>query len=123
MSTRPAGLPHPWGKAAPLTSLLPPARAERELSCGVVAGGAKKRRGAAADTVFLNSRGEVTAYSADGARRWQVNAQTTWQRGGYDGHTAVAPTLLTFAPRVGGHASAVLAAGATLAHVISPQGT
>jgi hypothetical protein len=27
-----------------------------------------------------------------------------------------------FAPRVGGRASAVLAAGATLAHVISPQG-
>ena len=51
------------------------------------------RRGAAADAVFLNSRGEVTVYSADGDRRWQVNAQTTWQRGGYDGHTAVAPTV------------------------------
>eukprot|EP00238_Polyblepharides_amylifera_P006621 CAMPEP_0196591354 /NCGR_PEP_ID=MMETSP1081-20130531/69302_1 /TAXON_ID=36882 /ORGANISM="Pyramimonas amylifera, Strain CCMP720" /LENGTH=702 /DNA_ID=CAMNT_0041914685 /DNA_START=132 /DNA_END=2240 /DNA_ORIENTATION=+ len=80
------------------------------------------RRGAAHDVVFLNSRGEVTAYGPEGGKRWQVQAHTSWQRGGYDGHQDVVPTLLVFSPRVGGRGEAVLAAGASLAHIISPGG-
>eukprot|EP00241_Pyramimonas_parkeae_P004151 CAMPEP_0114256276 /NCGR_PEP_ID=MMETSP0058-20121206/18057_1 /TAXON_ID=36894 /ORGANISM="Pyramimonas parkeae, CCMP726" /LENGTH=677 /DNA_ID=CAMNT_0001370813 /DNA_START=38 /DNA_END=2071 /DNA_ORIENTATION=- len=83
---------------------------------------AKLRRGAVHDVAFLNSRGEVTVYSADGHKQWQIQAHTSWQRGGYDGNQDVVPSIQVFSPRVGARAEALVVAGATLAHVISPSG-
>lgn len=70
------------------------------------------------DTVFLNSRGEVTSFAPDGRRRFQVRVDAGWEVSA-DGAT---PTLVPFLLRHGGHAEAVLAAGAGGANVLSPSG-
>jgi len=54
-------------------------------------------RRAVKDLVFLNSRGEVTAYAHSGTRRWLQRTDASWQKGGGD-HAS----LTTFPLRKGG---------------------
>lgn len=65
--------------------------------------------------VFLNSRGELTAYDARGGRRWQRHTQASWTNLHTDRvHARTVPTLAAL--RMHSHAvpTAVLAAGALL---------
>lgn len=87
------------------------------------------------DLVFLNSRGEMTSYTHEGTRRWQLRTDSGWARGG-----GATPGLVAFPLRapvvargdsvdVGDFANArvrepevALAVGATRATFVTPSG-
>ena len=94
-------------------------------------------RGAVFDLVFLNSRGEMTSYTHEGTRRWQLRTDSGWARG--RGET---PGLFAFPLRSAARASetpraaeepfemsrdgaeteVALAVGATRATFVTPSG-
>jgi hypothetical protein len=71
------------------------------------------------DAAFLNSRGEVSAYSADGRRHFQVRTDASWAP--RDGGAAT-PTLAALLLRAGGHTPVLLAGGENSAVVLSSSG-
>jgi hypothetical protein len=88
-----------------------------------IAGAHKHVRGNRGYAVFLNSRGEVTAYDYYGVKAWQVALGLTWNNHGshVEGHKSV-PTLEAISLRRGGLPTLILAAGNHLAAIISDQG-
>jgi hypothetical protein len=70
------------------------------------------------DAAFLNSRGEVSAFSPDGRRHFLVRTDATWTPQPDGGPPTLAPLLL----RAGGHAAVLLAAGEHAVVVLSPSG-
>ncbi|BDA41145.1 hypothetical protein COCOBI_01-8000 [Coccomyxa sp. Obi] len=78
--------------------------------------------------VFLNSRGEVTAYNSHGQRLWQHAMGLSWanhKTGGLGGgHAArqVAPTLDALPLRAGAIPAALLASGSWSAVILSEHG-
>lgn len=74
--------------------------------------------------VFLNSRGEVTAYSATGRKLWQNAHGLTWSNQHRQGQgQQVTPTLRALQLRADGSGLHVLlAAGSHTAIILSPQG-
>eukprot|EP00897_Mesotaenium_endlicherianum_P001124 jgi/Mesen1/11011/ME000098S10407 len=92
----------------------------------------RHRRRSHGDVIFLNSRGEVTAYTVEGGvhhhhgkMRWQVSSDAHWynERGpaGFD-NDPVVPTLMALPLRVGGPPEVILAGGESAAVVLSPHG-
>jgi hypothetical protein len=83
------------------------------------------------DLVFLNSRGEMTSYTHEGTRRWQLRTDSGWARG--RGET---PGLFAFPLRrnlfgtleeplelfYGAETEVALAVGATRATFVTPSG-
>eukprot|EP00891_Asterochloris_glomerata_P007069 jgi/Astpho2/7069/e_gw1.00107.25.1_t len=80
-------------------------------------------RGNRGHAVFLNSRGDVTAYTFQGRQAWQSSHGLSWSNElGQAAGLQVAPTLRPMALHSRGIPSAVLAAGAHLAVVLSEHG-
>lgn len=70
-------------------------------------------RGQHGYAVFLNSRGELTAYNAHGRRMWSAQTGATWLNHASDRPSErVSPTLLPLALHRGAVPSAIVVAGA-----------
>ena len=72
-------------------------------------------------SLFLNSRGEVTAINSRGHMKWRVSTECTWSTGGVR-YRNPHPTLKAFPLRTHAFPSAVLAAGSHDAAVLSEHG-
>ncbi|KAK9806239.1 hypothetical protein WJX72_006852 [[Myrmecia] bisecta] len=73
--------------------------------------------------VFLNSRGEVTAYDPHGTKMWQVQMGVSWTTHASSfGGRSVAPILRALPLRTGAIPSVLLAGGAHAAVVLSEHG-
>ena len=69
------------------------------------------------DVVFLNSRGDVTSFSHDGRRHFQLRTDADW------GAVGGAPTLHALLLRAGSTVPALLVAGERVALLLSPAGS
>jgi len=81
------------------------------------AGGNRPRR-RRWDVVFLNSRGDLTSFSPDGRRHFQLRTEAEWNAEGY-----TVPTLHTLLLRAGSTVPALLIAGEHTALLLSPAGS
>ncbi|CAA7391968.1 unnamed protein product [Spirodela intermedia] len=93
--------------------------------------GHRHRKGSHGDVIFLNNRGEMTAYSPglhgeDAVWRWQITTGASWTNppspAGMAEAAAVVPTLKAFRLRAGDQREVVIAAGDQEAAVVSPGG-
>jgi len=83
------------------------------LPVPTTAGHYRGARGQHGLAVFLNSRGELTAFDAHGGKRWQAQSATAWlNHPGERRGQRVAPTLLAMPLHTHAIPTAVLAAGA-----------
>jgi len=94
--------------------MAPPAALPRPDPLGRMA----LRRRDRLDAAFLNSRGEVSAFSPDGRRHFLVRTDAAWT----PQPSGAAPTLAPLLLRAGGHAAVLLAAGEHAAVLLSPSG-
>lgn len=69
--------------------------------------------------LFLNNRGEVTAFNARGRRKWTINTNCGWNA---KRHKHTQPTLKPFPLRTHALPTAILVAGRSTAEVISEHG-
>jgi hypothetical protein len=70
-------------------------------------------RGQHGHAVFLNSRGELTAYTPQGVRKWSSQTGATWLNHATDRHSErVSPTLQPLALHRHAVPSTILVAGA-----------
>ena len=89
------------------------------------------------DLVFLNSRGEMTSYTHEGTRRWQLRTDSGWARGrgetpglfafplrsaARSSETPRAPEEPFEMSRDGAETEVALAVGATRATFVTPSG-
>eukprot|EP01025_Chloroclados_australasicus_P040973 TRINITY_DN4314_c0_g2_i2.p1 TRINITY_DN4314_c0_g2~~TRINITY_DN4314_c0_g2_i2.p1 ORF type:complete len:434 (-),score=37.66 TRINITY_DN4314_c0_g2_i2:92-1393(-) len=74
--------------------------------------------------LFLNSKGELTAFDSHGVRKWQSQVGASWisQQEDMGATTRVVPTLKSIRLVKGGLANAVLAVGASTLSVVSENG-
>lgn len=96
-------------------SLAPPA-AVPAYEASPAAGSARRRR--RWDVVFLNSRGDVTSFSPDGRRHFQLRTEADWNP-----DEGAVPTLHALLLRAGSTVPALLVAGERTALLLSPAGS